>query len=51
VWIKRNTGEGYEVTYAFPKMVGLRPLRADRTRPVQLGPNNLFQEYEAESKR
>ncbi|MDA0164112.1 hypothetical protein OM076_27815 [Solirubrobacter ginsenosidimutans] len=48
VWVKRKTGERYEVMYAFPKMVGLRPLRADRTRPVQFRPNNLFQEYSPE---
>jgi hypothetical protein len=49
VWIKRKTGERFEVMWAFPKMVGLRPLREDRTRPIQLRPNNLFQEYEPES--
>jgi hypothetical protein len=46
VWVQRKTGERFEVMYAFPKLVGLRPLRRDRTRPIQLTPNNLLQEYE-----
>ena len=49
VWVKRQTGDRFEVMYAYPKMVGLRPLRPDRTRPVQMRPNNIFQEYVPEA--
>lgn len=49
VWVKRKTGERFEVWSSFPRWVIVYPLREGNRRQVHVITNNFLQEYVAEA--
>jgi hypothetical protein len=47
-WVRRKTGERFEVWDAFPRWVIVYPHRAGNRRPVHVITHNFFQEFEPE---
>jgi hypothetical protein len=45
IWIKRKTGERFEVQSSYPRSVVAYPLQAGNRRPIHVITNNCFQEF------
>jgi hypothetical protein len=45
IWVKRKTGERFEVWSSHPRWVIVHPLRDGNRRPVHVITNNFFQEF------
>lgn len=45
VWVKRKTGERFEVWATGPRWITVYPLRGGNRRPVDVVTHNFFQEY------
>jgi hypothetical protein len=45
IWVKRKTGEHFEIWGAGPRWVTVYPLRPGNRRPVDVITHNFFQEF------
>lgn len=45
VWVKRKSGERFEVWAAYPRWIVVYPLLDQNRRPIHVITNNFFQEY------
>jgi len=45
VWVKRKSGERFEVWAAYPRWIVVYPLLDGNRRPIHVITNNFFQEY------